>query len=120
MLEQGNLERAPWEGRVELGQRIVSAEVIAYPQVRLTFADGFVTIFDVGWAIDGSNAFAPLRDKNLFATVHPGEGGNSLEWIDPEGHELDFCADTLRMQAEGIWDMKTRKWLVEAGPAFQD
>jgi len=120
MLEQGSHERAPWEGRVELGQRIVSAEVIGYPHVRLTFADGFVTIFDVGWAIDGGNAFAPLRDEKLFATVHPGEGGYSLEWIDPDGHELDFGADTLRMQAEGIWDMKTHKWLVEAGPAFQD
>jgi hypothetical protein len=61
-----------------------------------------------------------MLDEGLFKTVHPGEGGYSLEWIDPNGDQLDFGADTLRMQAEGIWDMKTRKWLVEAGSAFHD
>jgi hypothetical protein len=120
MLEEGSLERASWEGRVKLGQRIILAEVITYPQVRLTFADGFVAAFDFGWAIEKGKAFAPLQDERFFRTVHPGEGGYSLEWIDPDGREIDFGADTLRMQAEGIWDMKTHKWLVEAGPAFCD
>jgi hypothetical protein len=26
--------------------------------------------------------------------------------------EIDFCADTLRMEAEGIWDPITREWKV--------
>ena len=112
MLEAGRQEREPWEGRVTLGQRILAVEVPAFPIVRLTFADGYQASLDFGRRIERGPAFAPLKDPDFFMTAHPGSGGASLEWIGPDGTEIDFCADSLRMEAEGIWDPHDRAWKV--------
>ena len=112
MLGQGAKQREPWEGRVELGQRIVAVDASEPPTVRLTFADGFVATMDFQWMLDVGKVFEPLRDPVLFRTAHPGSGGSALEWIASDGREIDLCADSLRMQAEGIWDPMTRQWKV--------
>ena len=112
MLGQGAKQRAPWEGRVTLGQRIVSVEISDPPAVILTFADGYKATFDLQRLLDEGKVFLPLRDPEFFRTAHPGSGGVSLEWITSEGEEIDLCADALRMEAEGIWDPVRREWTV--------
>ncbi len=112
MLGQDTKQRKPWEGRVELGQRIVSVDASAPPLVRLTFADGYVAALNFQRLLDIGKVFEPLRDPKLFHTAHPGSGGSSLEWIAPDGGEIDLCADALRMEAEGIWDPVTQEWKV--------
>ena len=92
--------RFPWEGLVELGQTIVSVDASNPPIVVLTFADGYKATFNFQGLPDEGEIFAPLRDPALFRTA--GSGGASLEWITPEGDEIDLCADALRMEAEGI------------------
>jgi len=112
MLGQGTQQRVPWEGRVKLGQVIVAVEVETPPLVMLKFADGFKSKLDLQRLLDVGKVFAPLRDPNLFRTAHPGSGGRPLEWIAPDGSEIDLCADTLRMEAEGIWDPVLNEWKV--------
>ena len=112
MLEQGTKQRAPWEGRVELGQRIVAVNAAKSPLVELTFADGYKATLDLQRLLDAGKVFAPLRDEAFFRTAHPGSHGASLEWVTPAGDEIDLCADALRMEAEGIWDPVHDKWNV--------
>jgi hypothetical protein len=105
-------ERYPWEGRVELGQRIVGVDVPKFPKVKLTFADGYKATFDFTKRLKRGAMMAPLRRPSLFRTAHPGSSGGSLEWIGPNGEEIDFCADSLRMEAEGIWDPERQAWKI--------
>ena len=105
-------ERYPWEGRVELGQTIVAVDASNPPIVDVTFADGYKASFDFRGLPDEGEIFAPLRDPTLFRTAHPGSAGGSLEWLTPEGDEIDLCADALRMQAEGILDPVKQEWKV--------
>jgi hypothetical protein len=100
MLGESNREPEPWEGRVELGQRIIAVAVPSFPIVRLTFADGYKASFDFSERLPRLPSGAS------------GSGGGSLEWINDKGDEIDFCADSLRMEAEGIWDPITREWKV--------
>jgi hypothetical protein len=78
----------------------------------LTFADGYKATMDLQQLLDIGKIFEPLRDPELFRTAHPGSGGSSLEWIAPDGSEIDLCADALRMEAEGIWDPVKQEWKV--------
>lgn len=112
MLGECSRQPEPWEGRVELGQQIVPVTVPAFPVVQVRFADGYEATFDFGARLASLPIMAPLRDPELFAMAHPGSNGGSLEWIGKEGEEIDFCADALRMEAEGIWDPITREWKV--------
>jgi hypothetical protein len=112
MLGQGTKQRAPWEGRVELGQRIVSVDATVPPFAVLTFADGYTARMNLQRLLDTGKVFSPLRDPDFFRTAHPGGNGASLEWITPAGDEIDLCADTLRMEAEGIWDPVRNEWKV--------
>jgi hypothetical protein len=112
MLEQGTKGRAPWQGRIKLGQRIISVDAATPPIVILTFLDGYVARLDLQRLLDIGKVFTPLRNPALFRTAHPGGGGSSLEWLTPEGEAIDLCADALRMEAEGIWDPVAREWKV--------
>jgi hypothetical protein len=58
--------------------------------VTVTWANGDVTVNSFCHLI-GKGVFAALADPAVFAQVHVGERGRSLEW--PE--EIDFCADAL-------------------------
>jgi len=110
MLGPGTKQRAPWEGRVELGQRIVAVDASQPPCVELTFADGYQATLNFQHFLDVGKVFEPLRDAEFFKTAHPGSHGSSLEWVTADGSEIDMCADSLRMQAEGIWDPITQEW----------
>ena len=112
MLEQSAKERKPWEGRVTLGQRIVAVDASSPPDVMLTFADGYRAKLSLQHCLDVGKIFEPLRDPAFFRTAHPGSGGSSLEWLTADGEEIDMCAYTLRMTAEGIWDPIKQEWKV--------
>ncbi len=112
MLGQGTKQRAPWEGRVKLGLRIVSVEVPEVPIVVLTYEDGYVASLNLQRLLDIGKVFEPLRNPDLFRTAHPGASGGSLEWIASDGSEIDLCVDALRLEAEGIWNPETQEWKV--------
>jgi hypothetical protein len=85
---------------MKLGNTLVAVAVPRFPWVRLTYADGFVADLDFSEKLAWGDVTRPLRDPALFATAHVGSGGSSLEWIGPNGEEIDFCVDALRMEAE--------------------
>ncbi|MCL8385755.1 MULTISPECIES: DUF2442 domain-containing protein [Xanthobacter] len=89
---------------MKLGNTIVSVEVPRFPLVRLTYADGFSATLDFSEKFAWGEATRPLSDPAFFATAHVGSGGSSLEWICPDGEEIDFCADALRLEAEALAD----------------
>jgi hypothetical protein len=78
----------------------------------LTYEDGFKATLNLRRLLDIGKVFTPLRDPSFFRTAHPGSGGASLEWITPDGSEIDLCADALRLEAEGIWDPVKNEWKV--------
>jgi hypothetical protein len=81
-------------------KRISQVEPLPDFVLRLTFDDGWAGTVDFAPVIAKGGIFAFMDDPAAFATVQIGERGRSLVWIDPEGDEVDFCADALRMQAE--------------------
>jgi hypothetical protein len=58
--------------------------------VTLTWANGETTVNRFGDLI-GKGVFAAVADPAIFAQVHVGERGRSLEWPGA----IDFCADAL-------------------------
>ena len=113
MLGQGSNQRAPSEGRVALGQRIVSIGVSDPPAAVLMFAGGCFGQFDFQRLLDAGKIFLPLQDPAFFRTAHPGNDGASLEWVTAEGDEIDLCADWLRFEAEGIWNPANKEWNID-------
>lgn len=66
----------------------------ATSSVTLAWANGATTVHHFGH-IAGKGVFAALSDPAIFARVHVGQRGRSLEWPG----ELDFCADALWFEA---------------------
>lgn len=62
--------------------------------VTLVWANGATTVSRFDHLV-GRGVFAPLADPAVFAQVHVGERGRSLEWPG----EIDFCADALWFEA---------------------
>jgi hypothetical protein len=58
--------------------------------VAVTWANGAQTVNSFRHLI-GKGVMAALTDPAIFAQVHVGERGRSLEWPG----EIDFCADAL-------------------------
>jgi hypothetical protein len=73
--------------------------VIAGPdyRVNVVWADEKAMTVDLSTVVKDGGVFAPLRDKDLFATVRIGERGRTLEWPDPRTNRafIDFDADVL-------------------------
>jgi len=80
--------------------KITKVEVPRHPVVRLTYDDGFSGEVDFADTVSRGGVMAGLADPALFRQVQIGEDGRSLGWINPEGEEVDFCADALRFKAE--------------------
>src|ERR1700688_3546963 len=80
--------------------RITRVDVPRYPILRLTFDDGFSGEVDFSETIAEGGVMALLRDPAVFACAKIGDGGRSLGWVDPQGDDVDFCADALRFNAE--------------------
>ena len=71
----------------------IITDAVADPKthtVTVTWANGEKTANSFRHLI-GKGVFAALTDPAVFAQVHVGERGRSLEWPG----EIDFCADAL-------------------------
>ena len=81
--------------------RAVSVEAIMPGVLKMSWADGYVGLVDVRPVIKTGPIFAFLRDDPVaFADVRLEPHGHCVYWLDPEGNEVDFGADTLRRRAE--------------------
>ena len=81
--------------------RVVTAEAILPGVLKIAWNDGHVGFVDIRPVIKTGAIFAFLSDDpGRFADVRVDEHGHSIYWLDPQGNEVDFGADTLRQRAE--------------------
>ena len=80
---------------------IEKVEAVRYPVLRITFEDGLSGEVDFSDQILVGKMFAPLRDPEYFKQVAVAEGGHAFGWnLHELGAEIDFCADSARMDIE--------------------
>ena len=81
---------------------IQSAEPLPAGRLRLVWGDGTESVVDLTPVLAKGGVFAFLTDPAAFNAVTLGERGRTLLWRDPEGDEIDLCADALwRLAHEG-------------------
>lgn len=81
---------------------IQSAEPRPASRVRLVWGDGSESVVDLAPVLAKGGVLAHLTDPAAFNTVTVGARGRTLVWRDPEGDEIDLCADALwRLAHEG-------------------
>lgn len=80
--------------------RFTSAEPIMHGVLKLAWNDGYEAVVDFRRFLAIGKAFLPLRDPAFFRTVRVAEYGHGIEWITPEGLQIDFGADATRELAE--------------------
>ncbi len=81
---------------------IQSAEPLSLGRIRLVWGDGSELVVDLAPLLAKGDVFAFLADPAAFNAVTVGERGRTLIWRDPEGDEIDLCADALwRLAHEG-------------------
>ena len=80
--------------------RIVKAEALEAPMVRVTFEDGLSGVVDCSDLLAMPD-LDDLRDPRLFAAVAIADGGRRYGWrLDEAGREIDLCADAARISVE--------------------
>jgi len=80
--------------------RITSAEPVIHGVLKIVWDDGYEGIVDLRPTIARGKVFTYLRTPANFKKVSVTEYGHSILWLDDEGYEIDFGADTLRTKAE--------------------
>ena len=76
--------------------RIVRADVVATPLLRVLFDDGTMREVDFSDVISTSKWFRMLSVPTTFETVEIVNNGRALQWVTG----ADFCADALRIIAD--------------------
>lgn len=80
---------------------ITEVEAVRYPVLRIVFEDGLAGELDLSDEIAHGEMFAPLKDPEYFRQVAVAPGGLSFGWnLDEIGREIDFCADSTRIDLE--------------------
>lgn len=74
---------------------IQTAQALPGNRIRLVWGDGSQSVVDLGPVLAKGGVFAFLRDPAAFDAVAVGPRGRTLVWRDPEGDEIDLCADAL-------------------------
>jgi hypothetical protein len=74
---------------------IQSAQPLPESRIRLVWGDGSESVVDLAPVLAKGGVFAFLRDPAAFNAVAVGARGRTLVWHDPEGDEVDLCADAL-------------------------
>ena len=80
--------------------RIVSVEPVIHGVLKIVWTDKYEGVVDLRPTIDRGKAFAYLKNPKNFKKVRMDEYGHSISWVDEEGQEIDFGADSLRAKAE--------------------
>ena len=70
--------------------KLVAVEALQPYRLRTTWSTGEVLDVDVAARLRKHRALAAVLDPEVFARVHVGESGHSIEWIDE-----DFGADNV-------------------------
>ena len=76
--------------------RIVTAEPVIHGVLKVKWDDGFEGLVDLRHLMALGKAYLPLRDPQFFQSVEVTEFGHSIEWIDDNGRQIDFGADSMR------------------------
>lgn len=77
------------------------AEPIIYGVVKIVWKDGFEGIVDLRPLLTKGEMFEFLRlTPTRFNDVKLEEHGYKIYWIDDQGDQIDFGADSLRQRAE--------------------
>jgi hypothetical protein len=76
--------------------RIVRADMIATPVLRVLFDDGVERIVDFSEIVASSKWFRMLSVPTTFETVEVVNNGRALQWVTG----VDYCADALRILAD--------------------
>jgi len=80
--------------------RIVLAEPVIHGVLKIVWNDGYEGVVDLRPTIARGRIFSYLQKPKNFQKVRVSEYGHSIEWINENGEEIDFGADTLRLKAE--------------------
>ena len=76
--------------------RIVRADILSTPVLRILFDDGVVRDVDFSDLVARSKWFRMLAVPTTFETVDVINNGRALQWITG----VDYCADALRIMAD--------------------
>ena len=88
------------KSRVKKLPRIVSAEPVIHGVLKIVWTDGYEGVVDLRPTIARGKIFNYLRNPGNFQKLRVSEYGHSIEWINDEGEQIDFGADTLRLKSE--------------------
>ena len=80
--------------------RISSAEPVIQGVLKIVWTDGYEGVVDLRPTIARGKIFTYLQEPSNFRSVRVSEYGHSIEWINENGEEIDFGADSLRVKAE--------------------
>jgi hypothetical protein len=81
--------------------RLKSVEAVLYGVVKIAWLDDYEAIVDLRPVISEGEMFEFLRrSPERFGDVKLSDFGHSIYWLDDEGDEIDFGADSLRRRAE--------------------
>ena len=80
--------------------RIMAAEPVIHGVLKIQWDDGYAGIVDLRPVIARGRIFTYLRGPENFEKLKIGEFGHGIVWVNDEGEEIDFGADSLRQRAE--------------------
>lgn len=80
--------------------RITTAEPVIHGVLKLVFDDGYEGVVDLRPFISRGRNFSWLRKPENFQKVQLEEYGHHVFWVNDQGQEIDFGADSLRRDAE--------------------
>ena len=80
--------------------RITAAEPIIHCVLKIQWDDGYAGIVDLRPVIARGKVFTYLQEPKNFEKLKIGEYGHGIVWVNDQGEEIDFGADSLRQRAE--------------------
>jgi hypothetical protein len=99
----GGSRSRPEAGEAAMSEiiRMESVEPVLYGVVKIVWLDGYEAIVDLRPVISEGEMFTFLRrSPERFNEVKLADFGHSIYWLDDDGDEVDFGADSLRRRAE--------------------
>jgi hypothetical protein len=80
--------------------RITAAEPVIHGVLKIQWDDGYAGIVDLRPVIARGRIFTYLQEPENFEKLKIGEYGHGIVWVNDDGEEIDFGADSLRQRAE--------------------
>jgi len=99
-LDEMPIRSSSRQNRVKKLPRIVSVTPVIHGVLKIIWNDGYEGVVDLRPTIARGKIFTYLQNPKNFLKVRVSEYGHSIEWINEQGEEVDFGADTLRSKAE--------------------